>query len=103
MSKHAEVFMSNGSSYQLVITPKEVYDIITHSDGKPLKHIHPFKTAHGDTVYIHSSHVVSIVEYESLTEENKENRDLHVSDEKRKNHNVETVKKFKKDIDDNME
>lgn len=103
MSKHAEIFMSNGTSYQLTITPKEVYETITHSDGKPLEQIHLFETAHGQAVYIHSSHVVSIIEYESFAKEDQEKDESHISDKKRKEHNVNTVKNFKKDIDDNME
>lgn len=101
MSTHSEVFMSNGSSYQLTASAKEVYEVITHSDGKPLDHIHSFETANGETVYLHSSHIVSIIEHEEFVDQSK-----HLSEEEnneRKAENLEATKKFKEDLDENME
>lgn len=101
MSKHAEVFMSNGSSYQLTVTPEEVYKKITHSDGKPLDHIHQFETAKGESVFLHSSHIVSIVEYTSLTDSHHSDSDADKKEKKEEN--LEAAQKFKEELGDNME
>lgn len=101
MSTHSEVFMSNGSSYQLTASAKEVYKVVTHSDGKPLDHIHSFETANGETVYLHSAHIVSIIEHEEFSDES--HHLTEEEDQERKADNLEATKQFKEDLDDNME
>lgn len=95
MSAHSEVFMSNGTSYQLTATAEEIYQIITHSDGRPLNHIHSFETSNEESVFLNTAHIVSIVPYRSYADIDEEKRD--------ESNNVKAAKKFKDELGDNME
>jgi tRNA C32,U32 (ribose-2'-O)-methylase TrmJ len=95
--------MTNGKSYQLTASAEEVFKAVTHSDGKLLDHIHSFKTAHGEKVYLNSSHIVSIISYEGISEEYKEDSKKEEKNEERKQNNLEAAHKFKEELKDNME
>lgn len=100
MTTYSEVFLSNGTSITLSSSPREIYGRITHSDGKPLDHIHDFETVDGKVVYVNSAHIVSIVPFSS------ENSKEHESEEKReekKEDNLEAAQNFKDELGDNME
>lgn len=116
MSRMSKVSMSNGELYMIQLPPEELYEIISQSNGEASNHLHEFELKSGETIYLQSSHVVSIEgtgETTSLTDsldegsiesdrkgytkkEDKENTD-------KADDNLEAAKKFKKDLNGNME
>ena len=104
----AKLTLVNGESYIVSHSPKDVYQRVTHSDGKPKNHIHLLTLENGKELYINATYILSIekVSAHTIGETGKkadEKEATESEDTNRIKDNLEAVKEFKEDIDGNME
>lgn len=98
MSDVSKIYLSNGLTFLVKASPDAVYKAMTHSDGKSKNHVHDFSLTSGKKIYLHSAHVVAVEEAGAFDEQ----EDKPVEEDRIKN-NEEAAKKFKEDLDGNME
>ncbi|GEK90639.1 hypothetical protein [Alkalibacterium kapii] len=100
-----KITLTDGTAHIVSHSPQEVYETVTHSDGKPKNLMHLFKLENREEIYINATYIQSIEKVESHMSENhavnkqSENKD----DSERIKENLEASKKFKEDLDGNME
>lgn len=58
--KLAKITLTSGATYMVSHSPKEVYQRVTHPDGKPKNHIHLFTLENGQDMYINATYILSI-------------------------------------------
>ncbi|GAA0369614.1 hypothetical protein GCM10008932_21570 [Alkalibacterium iburiense] len=98
MSEVSKVYLSNGLTFLIQASPDSIYQKMTHSDGKSKDQVHEFFLTSGKQIYLHSAHVVAIEEAGSSAD-----HDEGSSEDDRVEQNEEAAKKFKEDLDGNME
>lgn len=98
MSDVSKVYLSNGLTFLIQASPDTIYKTMTHSDGKSKDQVHEFSLTSGKQIYLHSAHVVAVEEAGSAAEHEE-----NPSEDDRAEQNEEAAKKFKEDLDGNME
>lgn len=98
MSEVSKVYLSNGLTFMVKASPDSIYKAMTHSDGKSKNQVHDFSLINGKKVYLHSAHVVAVEEAGSSADHEESS-----PEEDRIKSNEEAAKKFKEDLDGNME
>lgn len=100
-----KITLTSGATYIVNHTPEDVYQRITHSDGKPKNHIHIFTLENGSEMYINATYILSIekVRSHNRDETSSDDRIEKAEEKNRIQGNLEAVKEFKEDIDGNME
>ncbi|MER2063537.1 MAG: hypothetical protein ABS873_02720, partial [Alkalibacterium sp.] len=66
-----KITLTSGATYILSHTPEDIYETITHSDGKPKNHIHSFTLENGSEMYINATYILSIEKVRSHHRDNK--------------------------------
>lgn len=100
-----KITLISGATYIVNHTPEDVYQRITHSDGKPKEHIHLFTLENGSEMYINATYILTVEKVRSHNREESSSQDKTEQTEERNRiqGNLEAVKEFKEDIDGNME
>lgn len=104
----SKITLTSGTAYLVKHAPEEVFEQVSHSDGKPKNHIHHFKLENGNDIYINATYILTIEKVSShLTHMNQTSKDEEASEnEKNENRikdNLEAVKEFNDDLNGNME
>lgn len=100
-----KITLTSGAAYIVSHSPEDVYERVTHSDGKPKNHITLFTLENGQEMYINGTYILSIEKVRSHNREetSADDRIEKATDGNRVERNLEAAKKFKKDLDGNME
>ncbi|WP_091487837.1 hypothetical protein AB4027_05520 [Alkalibacterium putridalgicola] len=100
-----KITLTSGATYIVNHTPEDVYQRVTHSDGKPKNHIHLFTLENGSEMYINATYILSIEKVRSHNREETIRDDMteNAEDRNRVEANVKAAKEFKEDLDGNME
>ncbi|GEK89286.1 hypothetical protein SAMN04488100_11172 [Alkalibacterium putridalgicola] len=105
MMELTKITLTSGATYIVNHTPEDVYQRVTHSDGKPKNHIHLFTLENGSEMYINATYILSIEKVRSHNREETIRDDMteNAEDRNRVEANVKAAKEFKEDLDGNME
>jgi uncharacterized protein YlzI (FlbEa/FlbD family) len=105
MMELTKITLTSGATYIVNHTPEDVYQRVTHSDGKPKNHIHLFTLENGSEMYINATYILSIEKVRSHNREETIRNDMteNAEDRNRVEANVKAAKEFKEDLDGNME
>ncbi|SFC53242.1 hypothetical protein SAMN04488102_10963 [Alkalibacterium subtropicum] len=96
-----KITLTSGATYIVSHAPEDVYQRVTHSDGKPKNHIHLFTLENGAEMYINATYILSI---EKVPSHNREDTPTDTAEDRsRVKANVKAAKEFKEDLDGNME
>lgn len=98
MSDTSKIYLTNGITYVVQGSPESLFKVMTHSDGKSKNHVHELTLLNNKKVYLNSNHVVAVEEADSDSDKAEQ-----MSDDDRVKNNEEAAKKFKEDLDGNME
>lgn len=104
----SKITLTSGTAYLVKHDPKDVFEKVSHSDGKPKNHIHRFKLENEHDIYINATYILTIEKVSShLTHMNQtsdgEEASEKAADDERTKNNLEAAKEFKKDLNGNME
>lgn len=104
MSETSVIYMSNGKTYTVERTLSSINNVISDSKNLSSDSFFEFTLLNGKQILVNPVHIVA-VEMSELSNMDASSKDstTAVDEESRKKANLEAAKKFKEDLDGNME
>ncbi|GAB2485371.1 hypothetical protein GCM10008929_07710 [Alkalibacterium psychrotolerans] len=104
MSETAVIYMSNGKTYTVDRTLSSISELISDSGSLSEGSFYEFSLLNGKQVLVNPAHIVAVETSElSNMDASSQDSTTPVEEENRKKANLKAARKFKDDIDGNME
>lgn len=104
MSETTVIYMSNGKTYTVDQTIEAVKSLFSESENLSKEAFYEFALLNGKKVLVNPAHVVTVETSElSNMDVSSQDKTTPVDEKNRKEANLKAAKKFKEDLDGNME
>lgn len=104
MSETAVIYMSNGKTYTVDRTLVSINELMNNSEKLSGESFFDFTLLNGKKILVNPVHIVAVETSElSNMDASSQDSTSPVEDENRKEANLKAAKKFKDDLDGNME